>query len=95
MENMNKPVPVTFRAGHDQDFVEWKHEFSDMESLRNYMKLKMIRNISLRVFVRPIDKMITLKSFVTPSELTTDNYKWLLDADSADEKFIVVNHRRC
>ena len=93
MENINKPVPITFREGHNQGFVEWKQEFDNLESLRNYMRIKMIKWISLRMFVRPIEKMITLKSYVTPADLTPENYRWLQDSSLPDEKFIVVNYR--
>lgn len=94
MENINRPVPITFREGRNQNFVEWKHEFNNLESLRNYMRIKMIRWISLRTFIRPIDKMITLKSFVTPEDLTQENYKWLQDSSLPAEKFIIVNYRK-
>jgi hypothetical protein len=94
MENINKPLPITFREGQNQDFVEWKQEFNDLESLKNYMRFKMINRISLRAFVRPIDKMITLKSFVTPADLTQENYRWLQDSSLPNEKFIMVNYRR-
>jgi hypothetical protein len=94
MEKINKPVQITFREGQNQGLVEWKQEFNDLESLRNYMRIKMIKWISLRTFVRPIDKMITLKSYVTPADLTQENYRWLQDANLSDEKFIVVNYRR-
>lgn len=94
MDNLHKSVPITFREGNKQHLVEWTKEFSNIESLRNYMRVKMIQNISLRVFVRPMDKMITLKSYIQPADLTMDNYKWLLDSESSGEKFIVVNYRR-
>jgi hypothetical protein len=94
MENTNKPMPITFREGQPQNFVEWKQEFDNIESLRNYMRLKMIKWISLRMFVRPLEKTITLKSYVTPADLTIDNYKWLQESTLPDEKFIMVNYRR-
>lgn len=94
MENICKPVPITFREGQSQGFIEWKQEFNSLDSLRNYMRIKMIKWISLRVFVRPIDKMVTLKSYVTPADLTQENYRWLQDSSLPDEKFIMVNYRR-
>jgi hypothetical protein len=94
MENINKPLPITFREGQNQGFVEWKQEFNNLESLKNYMRIKMINRISLRTFVGPIDKMITLKSHVTPADLTQENYRWLQDSSLPDEKFIMVNYRR-
>jgi hypothetical protein len=94
MENINKSIPITFRESQPQGFMEWKHEFDNLDSLRNYMRIKMIKWISLRMFVRSIEKMITLKSYVTPSDITPDNYRWLTDSSLPDEKFIVVNYRR-
>jgi hypothetical protein len=94
MENTNKPMPITFREGQHQNFIEWKQEFDNIESLRNYMRLKMIKWISLRMFVRPLEKTITLKSYVTPADLTVENYKWLQESTLPDEKYIMVNYRR-
>lgn len=94
MENIQKTMPITFREGLNQGFVEWKHEFNNLESLKNYMRIKMIKTISLRVFVPPMHKMITLKSYVSPADLTPENYSWLQDSNLADEKFILVNYRR-
>ncbi len=54
----------------------------------------MIKLISLRMFVEPLEKTITLKSYVTPSDLTAENYRWLQESSLPDEKFIVVNYRR-
>lgn len=93
MKNLIKPMPITFREGRNQNFVEWKQEFENLESLRNYLRIKMIKLISLRVFVQPLDKTITLKSYVTPSDLTADNYRWLQESRLPEEKFIMVNHR--
>lgn len=61
MEKNGKPIAITFREGRKQDFVEWKKEFDNLESLRNYLRIKMIKWISLRMFVRGLEKMITLK----------------------------------
>jgi len=94
MENINKPIPITFREGRHQNYTEWKQEFNNLESLKNYLRIRMIQLISLRMFVQPLEKTITLKSYVTPSDLTADNYRWLQDSDFPDEKFIMVNYRR-
>lgn len=91
--NMNKSLPITFREGRNHNFVEWKQEFENLESLRNYLRIKMIRLISLRVFVQPLEKTITLKSYVTPSDLTVENYRWLQESKLQGEKFIMVNYR--
>ena len=94
METTAKQVAITFRERQDQSFIEWKQEFENLESLRNYMRIKMIRWISLRMFVQGINKIITMKSYFSPGELTQENYRWLMDGSLADEKFILVNHRR-
>jgi hypothetical protein len=94
MKNKNKPVPITFREGQHQNWVEWKKEFDNLESLKNYLRIRMIKSISLRMFVQPLDKVITLKSYVTPADLTVDNYRWLQESTIPDEKFIMVNYRR-
>jgi hypothetical protein len=93
MEKMHEPMPITFREGRHQNYIEWKQEFDNLESLRNYLRIKMIKLISLRVFVQPLDKTITLKSYVTPSDLTAENYRWLQESRLPEEKFIMVNHR--
>jgi hypothetical protein len=93
MKNLIKPMPITFREGRSQNYVEWKQEFDNLESLRNYLRIKMIKLISLRVFVQPLEKTITLKSYVTPSDLTSENYRWLQESSLPEEKFIMVNHR--
>jgi hypothetical protein len=93
MKNLIKPMPITFREGRSQNYVEWKKEFDNLESLRNYLRIKMIKLISLRVFVQPLEKTITLKSYVTPSDLTAENYRWLQESRLPEEKFIMVNHR--
>jgi hypothetical protein len=95
MENNNKPMPITFREGRNQNYIEWKQDFDNLESLRNYLRIKMIKIISLRVFVQPLDKTITLKSYVSPSDLTAENYRWLQESRLPGDKFIMVNHRVC
>ena len=94
MGNRVKHIAITFRERQDQGLIEWKQEFENLESLRNYLRIKMIKWISLRMFVQGVNKIITLKSYFMPGELTPENYKWLMDEGSADEKFILVNHRR-
>ena len=94
MENRAKQTAITFREKQNQGLIEWKREFENLESLRNYLRIKMIRWISLRMFVQGVNKIITLKSYFTPGELTLENYRWLMDNSPADEKFILVNHRR-
>jgi hypothetical protein len=94
MEKNNKPVPITFREGRHQNYIEWKHEFDNLESLKNYLRIRMIKLISLRMFVEPLEKTITLKSYVAPSDLTAENYRWLQESRMPDEKFIMVNIRR-
>jgi hypothetical protein len=93
MENMAKQIAITFRERQNQSFVEWKQEFENLESLRNYMRIKMIKWISLRMFVQGVNKIITLKSYFTPGELTLENYRWLLDSNFPDERFILINNR--
>jgi hypothetical protein len=93
MKNLIKPMPITFREKCSQNYVEWKQEFDNLESLRNYLRIKMIKLISLRVFVQPLDKTITLKSYVSPSDLTVENYRWLQESRIPEEKFILVNRR--
>lgn len=94
MENKNKPVPITFREGQHQNYIEWKQEFDNLDSLRNYLRIRMIKWISLRMFVGPLEKIITLKSYVTPADLTMENYRWLQESTWPDEKFIMVNWKR-
>ena len=94
MEIQQHKTMVFFREGDQQNGKIWNKEFDNLECLRNYLRFKTIRRLSLRTFVDGLGKLMTVKSHITPNELTQENYIWLQENDDSGDKFIMVNFRR-
>ena len=94
MGNEQHKTVVFFKEGDQQGGKVWNREFDNLECLRNYLRFKTIQRVSLRTFVEGLGKLMTVKSHITPNELTQDNYMWLQENDSSGDKFIVVNLKR-
>jgi hypothetical protein len=90
METRSKTNLIIFREKQQEGFSEWSQELGDLECLRNYLKTKRIGRISLRTFLSPLNKFITIKSYVTPQQLTSDNYLWLIDYSENEARFISI-----
>jgi len=94
MKTHSNTFPITFKEGQKDKMKVWNYRFENLESLRNYLKIKMIQRVSIRAFVSGLNKMVTLKSYIAPNDLTEENYNWLSEGGSDEEKFIMVNYRR-
>jgi hypothetical protein len=94
METTKKKTIVSFRYGDSENRQIWNKEFDNLESLRNYLRVKTIQRLSIRTFVEGLGKLMTIKSYITPNELTQENFIWFQDSNSPEEKFIVVNCKR-
>jgi hypothetical protein len=92
-KEQNKAV-VFFKEEDPHNGKEWHMEFDNLECLRNYLRIKTIQRFSLRAFVDGLGKLMTIKSYITPNELTQENYIWLQDKIAPGDKFIVVNFKR-
>ena len=91
-KEQNKAV-VFFREENRQSSKAWQMEFDNLECLKNYLRFKTIRRFSLRTFVEGLGKLMTIKSYITPNELTQENFMWLKENSTSGNKFIVVNYR--
>ncbi len=85
---------VFFKEGDHNGSKVWNKEFDNLECLRNYLRIKTIQRFSLRTFVDGLGKLMTIKSHMTPNELTQENYLWLQEQDDPGDKFIMVNFKR-
>jgi len=94
METKKNKTLVYFQEGDQLTGKTWNKEFDNLECLRNYLRIKTISRFSLRTFVDGLGKLMTVKSHITPNDLTQDNYMWLQENTSSQEKFIVVNYKR-
>jgi len=94
MEKELNKARVFFREEGWKNGKSWHREFESLEGLKNYLKFKTIQRLSLRTFVDGLGKLMTIKSHITPNELTQDNYSWLQDDTASGNKFIVVNYRK-
>jgi len=94
MEKGQYKATVFFREEGRQKDKMWQMDFDNLECLRNYLRIKTIDRISLRTFVDGLGKFMTIKSFITPNELTQENYTWLREEMAHGDKFIAVNSRR-
>ena len=94
MGKKQEKTVVFFKEENRQSGKAWQMEFDNLESLKNYLRFKTIRRFSLRTFVEGLGKLMTIKSYITPNELTQDNYMWLKENSASGDKFILVNYRR-
>jgi len=83
---------ILFREKQQDGFSEWSREIGDVESLRNYLRTSRIGRVSLRTFLSPLNRFVTIKSWVTPDQLTHDNFLWLINNPGNEERFININH---
>ena len=92
-KELNKAL-VFFKEEDQKNGKAWHMEFDSLECLKNYLRFKTIQRFSLRTFVDGLGKLMTIKSHITPNELTQENYMWLQEDTASGEKYIVVNYRR-
>ena len=93
MENISQINLIIFREKHREGFSEWSQELGDLECLRHYLKTKRIGRISLRTYLMSLNRFVTIKSYVTPEQLTSDNYLWLINYPENESRFISVVHK--
>ena len=89
MEHTLQVGRIFFREKQQDGFSEYSRELTDLEDLRNFLRINMITRVSLRINLRSLNRYINIKSLINPKELTQNDFD-ILSGKSKDIIGIII-----